>query len=557
MKKVLVILLFVFVRLILVSQNTHVARHSSVDRTGDLVNIGKKYFYLESIRYYCCADSVNLVCCNENGDVLYKYTPSIASWMTSIVNLKIKATPDKCLLFSWGSSTSCDVGGYTNYMSKVDTMGNVIFNQPVLKTRLNIHSIVDFVGLSDSTTIFCTRDSIYKLNKLGLMVSKSAFANKPIYCMENLPNNKIFVSAGSATIYCTELSTSLTTVNQQTCAVPILKLRPMSGNNYVGSAFGALWKFNSNFSQATTNAQLFCTDFCVKGDSIYFVGITAAQSKPYYGILNASLVPVYSNTSSIDSFTPSGIALGNNKVKMLGCGSSATQPIMSFSAFHNLNINGIMQTQTDLALSDATVTAWYKYSGSFSNYIYCDMAVKVKNKGNQNIKSFYLNNYTTMAWCAISFHKAFQMNLVPGDSAIVNTGNILVWHNEFPLTTNGSPITATPCVFSSVPNGQLDADISNDSFCKAFTVGYVGLNETANMNSNLAIFPNPFHDEITITSTELVLHYELMDVYGSLVQEGQSDDKTLHLKTNHLKAGIYFIQVQTKFGLDNKKLVKE
>lgn len=540
------------------AQNTHVARHTAADVTGNLVNIGKRYFYLESLRYYCCSDSVNLVGCDDNGNILFKYNPSFSSWMSSKVNVKIKATPDKCLLFSWGSSTSCDIAGYTDCITKLDTLGNEVFNKIVIRTVDFLPSIIDFVGLADSSSIFCSKDTIYKMNKLGQIVSKTKYTNSPIHSLEMLSNGNIFISSGLTPSYCKELTTSLTTINQQTCAVPIIKLKSGNLNSYIGqTSSGELWRFNSNFSQAIASQQ-FCRDFFLRGDSVFMVGTTLNGLNPFYTILNSSFVPVYSHTSALSNYTPTGIAYNLSKVKVIGYGKSSTQPQMSFSAFYNLNLLGVISSQPDLAVVNATVAAWSYFNTSLSAYLNCSMNVMVKNTGNQTVNSFYLNNFTPMSWCDVIFHKAYNVNIAPGDSAIVQTGPFLITYN--PMIFNsipGSIIIAMPCIFSSVPNGQLDANISNDSFCKTFTVGYVGIDENLKSELTINIFPNPFNNELKIESNEPILNYKFMDVLGKLVLEGNSDSKILNLSTENLSKGIYCIQIETNLGLQTKKVVKE
>jgi hypothetical protein len=540
------------------AQNTHVARHTAADVTGNLVSIGKRYFYLESLRYYCCADSVNLVGCDDNGNVLFKYNPSFSSWMSSKVNVKIKSTPDKCLLFSWGSSTSCDLAGYTDYITKVDTLGNEVFNRSVIRTVDFLPSIIDFVGLADSSSIFCTKDTIYKMNKFGQIVSKTKYTNSPIHSIEMLSNGNVFISSGLTPPYCTELTTSLSSINQQTCAVPIIKLKAGNLNSYMGQTYsGELWRFNSNFSQATASQQ-FCGDFFLRGDSVFIVGTTPNGLNPYYTILNSSFVPVYSHTSALSNYSPTGIAYNLSKVKVIGYGKSSTQPEMSFSAFYNLNLLGVISSQPDLAVVNASVVSWSYDVSSFKYYINCNLNVMVKNIGQQNINSFYLNNFTPMSWCDVIFHKAYNVNIAPGDSAIVQTGPFLITYN--PMIYNsvpGSTITAMPCLFSSVPNGQLDSDISNDSFCKTFTVGYVGIDENTKSDLNIIISPNPFNNELKIESSEPILNYKLMDVFGKILFAGNADNKTFNLKTENLIQGIYFLKVETEKGIITKKIVKE
>ncbi len=554
MRKVLVILFFVFVRLILVSQNTHVARHSSIDNTGNMLMIGNKFYYVEEAYAYCCTDSINLVCTNLNGQILFKTTQFVRGFYGS---LNIKASKDKGILLGWGALSNCDTGPFLNCVAKYDTLGQIAFVYSITAQSSTFNSI-NFVSANDSSVYLFSESNMIHLSKTGQFLSTVTTTLTPTNAIELLNNGNFIVNSGSNGQFLNSIvNTSLVTILQNTCSVPIFKFAQTSNGIVLGKDyFNHLVSMNASLNQFTITANT-CNDFALRGDSVFTIAYTSGVN-PIYSILNQSLQAVYSHTSTLSNYVPTGIALSATKIKVVGYANSAYETSMRFNAFYNLNLQGFFSSQMDLALTSATLTNWGHYGNVGSYYLVCDMAVKVKNTGLQPISYFFLNHYEPVFMCKIVFHKKYDVTLMPGDTAVVQSGTFVMSYDARPLNAPpGSAITATPCVFSSVPNGQLDADISNDSFCKAFTVGYVGLNETANINSNVAIFPNPFHDEITITSTELVLHYKLMDVYGSLVQEGQSNDKTLHLKTDFLKTGIYFIQVQTKFGLDTKKLVKE
>jgi hypothetical protein len=85
----------------------------------------------------------------------------------------------------------------------------------------------------------------------------------------------------------------------------------------------------------------------------------------------------------------------------------------------------------------------------------------------------------------------------------------------------------------------------------------VGLKELKNNTSQIHCFPNPFNTEIKIESSELILKYKLMDVFGKILFAGNADNKTFNLKTENLIQGIYFLKVETEKGIITKKIVKE
>jgi len=535
------------------AQNTHIARHSSIDRTNNIVNINHKFYYIEDVSFGCCGDSINLVACDNNGNVLFKSTIVTFDLLQMP---KIKVTKDKCLLLSWSSNYSCDVIRYKNYITKMDTTGNLIFNALINQTTKYFTSYIqDFVGADDSSIYACSLDTIYHYSKNGLLQSVQNFSNSPINSIENLNNGNIIINSGvSPNCLNTILSFNLNIISQNVCPFQISKFSQSANGLLIGSQYGQLIRFSSNMAQTYTS-QIYCNDFALRSDSIFYIGKNV-NSLPFYAVANSSLTTIYSNNSNITNYTPTGIVATSDGVKSVGFGTSTTQKKMSFTSFFNLSLLGQFNTQPDLAVINTSLTNFSPWNTQ-SQFLVCWMDVMVKNNGQQNIQKFYLNNLTPNFWCWFTLHKEYNTNLAPGDSTVVQTGSFVIGYNNGFNSLIGSAITATPCVFSSVPNGQIDADPTNDSFCKAFTVGYVGFEENTITPSNIKLYPNPFNTELKIESSELILNFKLLDVLGKLVQEGNVETKTLNIKTENLLKGIYFIQIQTRLGIQTTKVVKE
>ena len=535
-------------------QNTHIARHSAIDVTGNMVNIYHKFYYVEDISYGCCSDSINLVACDKNGNIIYK-TSLMATQFSQKV--KIKITKDKCLLFCWRSNQSCDVLRYSNYITKIDTAGQIVFNKLITFTQKYFPNyIVDFVGAADTSIYACSRDTIYHYSKNGLLLSLQHYSNSPINCIENLSNGNIIINSGiSHNCLNSIVSSNLNAVSQYTCPFQISKFSQSANGLLIASQYGQLLRFSSNMAQTYTS-QIYCNDFALRSDSIFFVG-SNVNSSPFYAVANSSLTIIYSNISSLTNYSPTGIVATSDGVKSIGFGSSATQLQMSFTSFFNLNTLGQFNSQPDLAVTNASLTNFSPWNNSLSQYLVCWMDVMVKNKGQQSIQKFYLNNLTPMSWCWATLHKEYNLNLSPGDSAIVQTGSFVIGYNNGTFNAGlASPITATPCIFSSIPNNQLDSDISNDSFCKTFTVGFVGITEN-NLTNHIKIFPNPFENIITVQSQEKVLKLSLQNALGQEILSMENPERHVEISTAHLNAGIYLLKVETENGINFQKIIKQ
>jgi hypothetical protein len=86
-----------------------------------------------------------------------------------------------------------------------------------------------------------------------------------------------------------------------------------------------------------------------------------------------------------------------------------------------------------------------------------------------------------------------------------------------------------------------------------FTVA--GLEEST-APDNLVIFPNPFHENLMISSPEPGLENEYMicDLNGKLLQQAKTPE---NLETRKLPPGVYVLHIRNRSGSSSRKIVKE
>ena len=72
----------------------------------------------------------------------------------------------------------------------------------------------------------------------------------------------------------------------------------------------------------------------------------------------------------------------------------------------------------------------------------------------------------------------------------------------------------------------------------------------------ITIFPNPFTDELTVSSSEPG-EIKIRDIYGRLVYEQKQQTVNSKLQTASWAAGIYFVEVITGEGRVVRKVVKQ
>jgi len=76
--------------------------------------------------------------------------------------------------------------------------------------------------------------------------------------------------------------------------------------------------------------------------------------------------------------------------------------------------------------------------------------------------------------------------------------------------------------------------------------------------SPVTIYPNPFKDRLSITSTALFKNVEIFNISGQLVATAYDiATEKLDMQLNYLGSGIYFCRIETAKGIFVHKLVKE
>jgi hypothetical protein len=112
-------------------------------------------------------------------------------------------------------------------------------------------------------------------------------------------------------------------------------------------------------------------------------------------------------------------------------------------------------------------------------------------------------------------------------------------------------------------DGKRDLFLGNHAgglaFFNSTNVNQVGVDELFN-EENVAIFPNPTTDKITITIknsslSEIII--KCFDVIGNEVFETTTFNKTNHIDVSHFSKGLYFIQLQIKDGKQIKLVTQK
>ncbi len=119
-----------------------------------------------------------------------------------------------------------------------------------------------------------------------------------------------------------------------------------------------------------------------------------------------------------------------------------------------------------------------------------------------------------------------QNTLVTGD-AVANRGDIFFDYN-FPIDTG-----LANTVFQTLSNSVFEVD------------------------SSVAVYPNPAINEVTITADNKIKSIQLYDAQGRIILTRLIDDLESKLELSSYSKGIYFIKITTEKGAQVQKLIKD
>jgi hypothetical protein len=74
--------------------------------------------------------------------------------------------------------------------------------------------------------------------------------------------------------------------------------------------------------------------------------------------------------------------------------------------------------------------------------------------------------------------------------------------------------------------------------------------------SALKVAPNPFEQQFTVSSDELIQALTLRDAQGKIVLQQAANSNKFEVETASLQSGVYFLEVQTASGVELVKVVK-
>ncbi len=574
MKKFL-FLVIVFLGFINVfGQNLNIARHNRMDRVTNLICINSKSYFAE---YFgdCCNDSVNFVGLASNGQTLFK-TNIISFHGPNNMPKKLLKTKDKGFLL-WGRvEGGCDVSPTYDYITKFDTVGNIVFQYTICgQNNMNCIIIEDISEGTDSAfyAVQTYSNALYRYTKLGVFTSSVSIAFTQLKSIGSLSNGNLIISGSS---------NSVSSVAEITTggSVVMIKNYPNDVKSFVQTSngrilalndIGTMQTFSNNLdailcSTTTIPASIKINELKLRSDTVYAVGTNTIANTVCYLVTDLNFNVIYQSQTSFKNVEPAGIDINNGgKVNIITKGSSNIHTKLSFRSLYQLPVNGIFNSKYDvgvMSFSVITASVAVGWQGTWTPTL--NLNVIVKNYGIDTVKSFYLNYYAYTnpgVVCPNIYHNLFNITIAPGGTISVITGTFLgreMFPPEMANWPQGTIKKKEYCLTTTVPNFENDIAIDNDSFCDS--VGFykpVGIRENSLTESSIKISPNPFEITLSIESDLEIKKVELYNAIGMLVEKTIVNSKKIKLDYAELSPGIYFLKIEMEEGIGIKKIIKQ
>jgi hypothetical protein len=123
------------------------------------------------------------------------------------------------------------------------------------------------------------------------------------------------------------------------------------------------------------------------------------------------------------------------------------------------------------------------------------------------------------------------------------------------LTSMGSLKIADVNTGMTTTVGAFDGNAEVCGFAIPYYTG-VGIDEMEK-DFSYNVYPNPAFDHVTVKSTHNIKDYTVINYVGQVVLQGEANSEEFDIDVRSLTTGMYFIQLNTEFGIVTEKISVE
>ncbi len=200
-------------------------------------------------------------------------------------------------------------------------------------------------------------------------------------------------------------------------------------------------------------------------------------------------------------------------------------PQRAYTQLDYFNINYL----SDTLISGAPFDELYVYGVDFSlqNLSFTDV----------NLASIYTSNFQLGGPFYITYNQQIMEQVAPVQSFSEDTTMLVILQHpdDVRVTIPGSDY------MFNIYGSPIDANVTTST-------------KELVQSQDIDVFPNPFHDIVTINSDEPLMSVAIYDVNGRLVEYHNSSDSS-ELDLSHLELGVYFLKAFSKSSIYTKKII--
>lgn len=131
---------------------------------------------------------------------------------------------------------------------------------------------------------------------------------------------------------------------------------------------------------------------------------------------------------------------------------------------------------------------------------------------------------------------------------------LLSWHHQDPVSAKELARNEAIYQLQGNRNPYIDRPGFADS---VFACSLVSVNETKKEEVNVLVFPNPANDKLTLQlpASCLDAHYSLLNIAGEEILSGKAEGSIVHIRTQELARGLYFLVIQSNNFTETRKII--
>jgi hypothetical protein len=451
-----------------------------------------------------------------------------------------------------------------NTICKIDTIGGAVFTT-TFNSAEGDHPVTS-LQYHDSSFYTFTSKKIFHFSKSGQFISQLDHGLTNITSVLLLPNNNFVVSSVHLGVNSlVEMSPSVTVASSNAFPVLLNKMLFGDGQKIIGQGTdGKLYKISSSFNLMSSGSfgTSQVSDFVYNQDTIYAV-LKTAIGNANYAVCDTSFNTISLTATTTQSLFQNALCLYGANVAILSNGLSSTTNNWYgqhyYTALSVIDKFGSNDFTEDIALlSVDSDSAFAKKSNSYSpvHHLYLRAKIRIKNNGPHLINSFKLNCSTAPpGLCGHSFYQELftGLSVAPGAIDTLVTSGFIDKYFE----TEGTTVVDNFCLYTSLPNGEVDKTLSDNELCKNFTFIVNSLDEAETNLPHVALFPNPFQNTLKVESTTGLESIGMYNSLGAKIKDlSVQKELSVTFDNAELNTGIYFMKIRTEKGTVIKKVAK-